>query len=288
MRTIQWVGGALAIAVAFTLSYCRLESRGDRPAAATVELSQRPAGTAVPTAAPPDRAPDSSPAAQAPASRPKAPASSQPPLATGPSVGSEGYGPVVQRALDLRDAKLALAAMRLVQDCGLNRTLQVGMERFRQDAKFPQDTLKTVLEGLQAEERRCQTLTPALADPVALGEIAMDGGARGAAAAYYRISGGVIAPSLSERMTAGLQTDALDGDANSVAVLLLQGRRSGLPEVQMRAYERAAERMDLPVPQDVLKLEALVGRSQPLGAQDEKRARDMAQRIVDAWRSGGS
>ena len=155
--------------------------------------------------------------------------------AMGVTVGAEGWGPHLQSALDRGTPVQALAAARLLAHCeGLDTTLNA---LHGAKGAMPVDVAKPWIEQAQAQARRCQSVTAALAaQGQALARRAMLGQVPEAAAFYAeRLSSGAQAAELAGARTA-LQAVASQGDESAQYLLALQGQRFGLTDPERAVY----------------------------------------------------
>ncbi|MFG6489650.1 hypothetical protein ACG04R_23440 [Roseateles sp. BYS78W] len=92
-----------------------------------------------------------------------APASAAPPAinapASPPPVGSEGYGPHIERALAGDDIAAAWLAVQWLQNCASNEQRRKIFEQLRDQGTLPQQAAGALMGQMDAEARRCQTVT---------------------------------------------------------------------------------------------------------------------------------
>ena len=155
-------------------------------------------------------------------------------------MGSEGYAPRIQRALEQGTANEALQAARDISRC---RDVDADVARVyaqrdaERDPRRASGWLKTI-DWLQAEQRKCQTLTPALsAQKLPLLLKAAQGGAEGAAASYAaEQSPRDAVPAV---IVTALRRDAEAGHDLSLLALASTPGRWGLTEAEAQLYREA-------------------------------------------------
>lgn len=162
---------------------------------------------------------------------------------TRPSVappGSEGYAPRVQRALEQGTASEALQAAQDISRC---RDVDADVARVyaqrdaEKDPRRASGWLKTI-DWLQAEQRKCQTLTPTLnAQKLPLLLKAAQGGAEGAAASYAAEQS-PLEP-VPATIVSALQRDAEAGHDLSLLALASTPTRWGLTDEDTKVYREA-------------------------------------------------
>ncbi|MBB5202735.1 hypothetical protein HNQ51_000028 [Inhella inkyongensis] len=205
-------------------------------------------------------------------------------------IGSEGYGPHVQRALDSGDAAQALEAANWIAQCKPEFDVEAALNgthpKYR--IQVADEVRAEWIERERLTQRLCQTLTPdLLAQHRALAQRAFEAKLPGAGLALYK-----TLPreerNESERALAlrALRADAERGEALAVPVLALADL--GLPRGEQLGYQRllkqlvlrkilpamnAAMRFDRPAP--------------PFSVQEEDEASALAQRLLPRFRLGG-
>lgn len=205
-------------------------------------------------------------------------------------IGSEGYGPHIQAALESGDAARAWQAFNWLRNCKTNASVVAEAEQqLRGRPNLPAEAIARLIESSQAEARRCQTVTPALAalEPQ-LALSAMRGGIAGAAAAYARAMLSQEQDTTGRvELLAALQRDAMQGHRETLEALLTGGSRLGIGDVERRAYRLALESLHpneglLRVAAEVPTLAELVNVR--VSAADELRAKALADQIIAAGR----
>lgn len=160
------------------------------------------------------------------------------------TVGSEGYGPTIMVAIDACKPEQCVEAANLIEKCrniGRDAELvhKLGADPSMQ--KINAGYVKTV-EWVQAEQRRCQTVTPDMA-PVR-GQLllkAVEGGASGAAASYInemRDKGG-IDPAKRGLVLSALRADGRAGDTGALILLFTGDADFSETALDRRAYKLA-------------------------------------------------
>lgn len=197
-------------------------------------------------------------------------------------VGSEGYGAYILAAYQSGDADAAWEALEQINRCAaLGERLRV-IEQARSQPGSSAELIRQQLMQVQAEMRRCQTVTPelaALASELALR--AMRGQIPGAGAAYARATAYQGTERTRAEMLAALNQEAGQGQSGALEVMSAVGSQLGVSAVDQRGYKLAREALypDPSTPSSA---------SDPkLSSEDEARARDAALRIISAARGGG-
>jgi hypothetical protein len=157
---------------------------------------------------------------------------------TDEAIGPEGYGPLVQKALDTRDPKLAKKAVNRIESCKYNKQIRQGVEdRLRSSAKVTPEKLKIVIEDLDRQGRFCQTLTPDLIQhSTELARIGVHGGESGLAYLYVTGIGRKIDTSEKSTVVAALVGDAMAGDIGALAYLVEHGAALEIAPIDRRSY----------------------------------------------------
>lgn len=198
-----------------------------------VPTAQDPA----PVAALPLNLPTSQPASVARPHAPAAPARLQAPAASATRIGSEGYGPHIERALAGGDAAAAWEAVQWLRQCASNAARRQSYESVRGE-RIPQEMLTQLMLEADAEERLCQTVTAwhwAMLQELALR--AIRGAVPNAAAGYAAmVKPGDIAPALRQQVADAIRRDANAGQPSSLVGALTQGAAWGLSDDERLAY----------------------------------------------------
>lgn len=207
MRAVTWsLAGLAALVGAAGLWYA---AREPAPTAAPAPTAVAALSLPRPVAAPPVQA-------QAAA----ATIASQPLAAQGlapPRIGSEGYGPHIERALAGGDAGKAWEAVRWLQSCATTEQRRVGAEAARAQGVTP-EVMTRLMEAADEEARRCQTVTGQhRAMLPELAARAMHAGLHDAAATYAgAVAPADLTPAQRLEVTDAMRRDALAGFPDSL------------------------------------------------------------------------
>lgn len=200
-------------------------------------------------------------------------------------IGSEGYGPHIQRIADAGDVQQALKAVHWIDTCRSNNE-QVVEGLYQARANLPQAQeagLNAVIERTQAEMRRCQTVTPDVARlqrPLAL--LALQAKVYGAAAEYARLTDGSPPPEQMALMTTQLESDARAGSLMSLRALVLRNGQFGL-DAETAATYYAAYKIVEDAPEPRVGLGGIWPQVSPPArpvAADASAARAIADRVL--------
>lgn len=235
MDAIRWVfiliavGTAAAAALWFGLSAPAKPTPSEPPAptVAALPLQLPPAAASVvPTAA--------ASVASAPPPRTAAPAAPKP---AAPRIGSEGYGPHIDRAMAGSDAASAWEAMQWLQLCASNADRRNSFEHARSAGVSP-EMMTQLMQEADADGRRCQTVTAQ--HQAMLGELAlraMRGGVREAAAKYAGVTHpDTLAPQLRAEVLDTMRRDARSGHAGSLFDAMVAPDAWGLDDTEKLGY----------------------------------------------------
>lgn len=242
-----WVAGAAIFAATLAVGvWSRWGGESTRPAAEATAPGAVSSHLALP---PPDRVVSAEPAAvPVPASRPTLPSPAQD---IAPGIGSEGFGPHVQRALDSGDPRQALEAARWIASCRPDMDVEsmINGTHPKYRLVLPADQRAAVITNERQNQRYCQTLTPDLmAQHQALALRALEAKVPGAGLAYYdSLNRDSRSPAELERALRGLRVDAENGQEMAVPLLALQSL--GQSRVEQLAYTKL---MDLLVLKNLL------------------------------------
>lgn len=213
-------------------------------AAAPAASAASSAHLALPTAAPVARE-TAAPASLPPT--PPRPAPSAPTADAVTGIGSEGFGPHVQRALDTGDPRQALDAARWIASCrpDLDVESMINGTHPKYRLVLPPEARAGVITQERQNQRYCQTLTPALmAQHQALALRALDAKVPGAGLAYYNsLDREARTPAELERALQGLRIDVEHGEEMAVPLLALQSL--GQSRVEQLAYTKLMDLMAL-------------------------------------------
>lgn len=250
-RAVSWAVGGTAAALALA-SAGWLWLRAEPVPSAAAPAASAPGGShlALPSPAPAPSvslAPAALPAPQ-PASHPEEPA---PTNRLSAGVGSEGYGPHVQRAIDSGDPKQALEAAQRIASCRPDMDVEsmINGTHPKYRLVLPPEARAEVITKERQNQRYCQTLTPDLmAQHQTLALRALDAKVPGAGLAYYNsLNFENRSPAEIERALPGLRVDVEHGEEMAVPLLALKDL--GQSRVEQLAYTKL---MDLLVLKNIL------------------------------------
>lgn len=203
-------------------------------------------------------------------------------------IGSEGYGPLIERAYEAGTAERAWQAVAWLRSCALNdqttQSLQIARDHGTDHA-----AMTRAIQALQAEARRCQTVTAQhLALMPELTLRAMRGSIPGAAAAYAATgTPAELDTALQTEVTTAIRRDAQAGETSTLINAAMSEDRWGLSDQERLTYlmayglsgqPGAKEQLQALTKQDLIKIR------QP-SAEQLAAARLAAQRIVNVARS---
>jgi len=228
----RWTLPLLAAGVAVAGYVSMTREPTEHPTAATV----RPGMTASPMDLPmPAASAGASSSATASTVTPRPAA--LPAAASTPRVGSEGYGPHIERAQAGSDAAAAWEAVQWLRGCLSTEGRRSSFEALRNQGVSPEMMTQLMVEA-DAEERRCQTVTPqhhALLPELAAR--AMRAGVPEAAAAYANATfPNDLTPAQRRQVADAIRRDALSGDAASLLGALTAHEAWGLSDAEKHAY----------------------------------------------------
>jgi hypothetical protein len=169
-----------------------------------------------------------------PATQPARTATSAPPP---PRIGSEGYGPHIERAWEGSDAAAAWEAVQWLRNCTSTEARRHSFEQVRTQGIEPELMTQLMVE-VDAEARRCQTVTArhqALLPELAAR--AMRAGVPEAAAAYANaVFPGGLTPSQRQEVADALRRDARAGDVQSLLGAAQANEAWGLSDTERLAF----------------------------------------------------
>lgn len=234
MDAIRWIFILIAVGTAAAAALWVGLSEPPKPALAAEPVPV--AATAAAPSAPPVASVPASPVPVAPVAiavptpRPAARPSA-------PRIGSEGYGPHIERAAAGGDPAAAMEALQWLQACESNAGRRQSVELLRNQGVSP-ELMTQLMQEADAEARRCQTVTAAhqaLVGPLALQ--AMRGGVRGAAAKYAGATPAQdVSPALRQEVLDTLRRDARSGHAGSLMDALVVNDAWGLSDTERLGY----------------------------------------------------
>ncbi len=266
MGAVRWVliAGAVGIAVAALVAVWRAPAEG--PVEPGLELPVK-----LPlTVQAPSSEPTGTPSLQPP---PAVPPSAPPPTATTPMaltapapprIGSEGYGPHIDRALLSNDADQAWDALTWMQACNNNEALRQSAERLRGQGTAQEFMTQRMVE-LDEDARRCQTITAqhrALVPELAAR--AMRAGIPTGASTYgASVAPGSVTPAVRQEVGNALRRDALTGDTASLLGAITSNEGWGLTDAERLSYLVAFAELQGRQPTEPLIKSMLQNRSIP-------------------------
>lgn len=159
------------------------------------------------------------------------------PAAAKPPIGSEGYGPHIERAQAGSDAAAAWEAVLWLRNCTTTEVRRHHFEQVRTQGIAPEMMTQLMVE-VDAEARRCQTVTArhqALLPELAAQ--AMRAGVPEAAAAYANaVFPGGLTPSQRQEVADALRRDAGTGDVQSLLGAAQANEAWGLSDAERLAF----------------------------------------------------
>lgn len=208
------------------------------------------------------------------------------PRPAAPRIGSEGYGPPIERALAGSDAVAAWEAVQWLRGCASTEQRRSSFELARAQGVAP-EMLTQMMQEVDAEARRCQTVTPqhrALLPELA--SRAIRAGVPEAAAAYAAAAfANDLTPAQRQAVADAMRRDAQAGHAMSLLNAVTAHERWGLSDAERLAFMHAyAGLPDQPGAQATLASLAKQGAikfSTPPTQQQLDAARVEGQRILD-------
>lgn len=228
MTSLRWILAGLAAAAGITA--LAIATRRDAPPATPTAA---PAVQALPLVLPPAQ-PTTASAASAQAPMPVTQPTTQ---KAAPAIGSEGYGPHIERAEAGTDPKAAWEAVQWLRLCATNEARRSSFETVRNQGVSPEMMTQLMVES-DAEARRCQTVTPqhrALLPQLAAR--AMRAGVPEAASAYAGATfPGDLTPAQRLEVAEAMRRDARAGDLPSLLGALVANAAWGLDDTERLAY----------------------------------------------------
>ncbi len=239
-RRLAGVLGIAGLALLIGIAGPRLLDPAPAPASAPASALIAPEPPAPDAPPKPSALPALAPQVAGRDATPMAPPAASSAAPSTPEIGAEGYAPRIQRALDQGSATDAFQAAQDISRCrDIDRHVK-GVFAARDADKDPRRAagwLKTI-DWVQTEQRRCQTLTPAvsaLKRPLLLK--AAQNGALGAAASYAAdLTPQEPVPAL---IVEALKRDAEAGDELALMSLAATPVRWGLGEEDAALYREA-------------------------------------------------
>ncbi|MEK8045770.1 hypothetical protein [Ideonella margarita] len=250
IRPVIWAAGGAALALALALAGWHW--LGARPLPTGVVPAASAPGSGPADLSPIERSLSlAAAAASASQQQPSSPEAASGASGSAAGIGSEGFGPHVQRALDSGDPRQALDAARWINSCRPDMDVEsmINGSHPKYRLVLPADQQASVITKERQNQRRCQTLTPDLmAQQSMLALRALDAKVPGAGLVYYNgLNPEARSPAELERALEGLRVDAAHGE--EMAVPLLAIGKLGQSRVEQLAYTRL---MNLLILKDVL------------------------------------
>jgi len=228
-----------------------------------------------------------------PSSNAALPASAPRELARPPEaspIGSEGYGPHIERARDGTDPKAAWQAVGWLEVCRVNPTEMQAFQQARDNGAMHEELTRLIVLT-QAEARRCQTVTAqhqTLLPELALQ--AMRGGIAGAGAAYAGLHRFEQADAdLQAELRSAIRRDANAGERMTLINAALSDARWGLSYEERLSYLLAYGLLSPGGQEQLMNLgqNGHIRMPAPSDAQAAA-AKAAAQRIADTAKAGSS
>jgi hypothetical protein len=286
MDAIRWVFILIAVG---TLAAAALWFGLSEPARPPAPEPQPTAVAALPLSLPKaaSSAATSAPASAAPVAVARPPA----PRPAVEHVGSEGYGPHIDRALAGNDAAAAWEAVRWLRLCASNEARRNSFETVRNQGISPEMMTQMMVEA-DAEARRCQTVTAQHRGMLAeLASRAMRGGVPEAASAYAAATfAGDLTAAQRQQVTNAMRRDALAGNPLSLINAATSNPAWGLSDAERLSFLMAyAELPNQPEAKPLVKSlleQGALHLAAPPTPEQLAAARQAAQQIVERVRSG--
>ncbi|KQV50268.1 hypothetical protein ASC95_12830 [Pelomonas sp. Root1217] len=216
------------------------------------------------------------------------PASTRP---AAPRIGSEGYGPHIDRAVAGDDAVAAWEAVRWLRLCASNETRRNSLETVRNQGVSPEMMTQMMVEA-DAEARRCQTVTAQ--HRVMLPELASRAVRAGVAEAASAFAASTFSSDLTaaqrQQVAEAMRRDALVGDGPSLVNAATSNPAWGLSDAERLSFLMAYA--ELPDPEAKGMAKSLLERgalhlAAPPTPQQMAAAREAAQQILARRPAGG-
>ncbi|MFG6489649.1 hypothetical protein ACG04R_23435 [Roseateles sp. BYS78W] len=221
------------------------------------------------------------------ATLPARPATSAPPP---PRIGSEGYGPHIDRAQAGNDAQAAWEAVQWLRNCTSTEARRNSFENVRNQGVAPELMTQLMVEA-DAEARRCQTVTAQhRAMLPELAARAMRGGVPEAASAYAEsVFPGDLTPAQRQEVANAMRRDANAGDALSLLGAMLANEAWGLSDAEklgyLTAYGNLPDQPDATTTAKTLLEQGIVRFKAPPTPEQLAVAKQAAQAIVERARA---
>lgn len=232
MTATRWTLILLAAGAVAAAAWFASREPADQPAAAPTESAASPLSLLLPTTPGVTAA-----SAASTATRAAPPAPGAAPAASAPRVGSEGYGPHIERALAGSDAAAVWEAVQWLRSCLSTEGRRTSFEALRNQGVSPEMMTQLMVEA-DAEARRCQTVTAqhrALLPELAAR--AMRAGVPEAAAAYANATfPNDLTSAQRQEVVDAMRRDAQSADALGLLGALTANEAWGLSEAEKLTY----------------------------------------------------
>lgn len=279
MTASRWaIAAAAAVAVAGVAAWLGAGREPDKP----------PASAALPLPLPwptPGSAPAAVPAPPEPAPRAQLPPAAATLAPAG--VGSEGYGPLIERLQAGNDASQAWDAAMLLRQCASSEQRRSSFEKARNEGA-PATLMTQLMQEEDAHARRCQTVTAQ--QQALLPELisrALRGGVPAALSAMNQPTLlADLTPAQRAELAQAIRRNAQAGDRASLLGAAMSNPAWGLGDAERLGFLYAYDELSqgLPGRVDVAALIEQTGR--PLAPDQQAAARLAAQQIVARARAG--
>ncbi|WP_457389441.1 hypothetical protein, partial [Roseateles sp. P5_E1] len=222
--------------------------------------------------------------------RPAAPQQAAAPAPASPRVGSEGYGPHIERALAGNDAAKAWKAVQWLKLCASNVQWRSHLEAMR-DQGVAQERMTQRMIAADADARRCQTVNAQHQALLAeLAAQAMRGGVPEAASAYaHAASAADLSAQQRQEVAEAMRRDARAGDEMSLVNAATSNAAWGLSDAERLSFLLAYGMLD-PYAGEIVVDRLLTSNALELATPPTQEqlaaARQAAQQLVDRVRAG--
>lgn len=229
MTRFRWIPLALGVLASACFWRLALHEAPDTPAAEPAPVAALPLSLPAPASAA-----SALRAASAALTAASAPAVARAAML---QVGSEGYGPHIERAQAGTDAAAAWEAVQWLRSCADTEARRQNFEHLRNQGVSP-EMMTQLMQEADAEGRRCQTVTAqhrALLPELALRS--MRAGLPEAASVYAGATQpGALAPALREEVATAVRRDAEAGHSGSLLGALVAPTAWGLSQTEKLGY----------------------------------------------------
>jgi hypothetical protein len=158
-------------------------------------------------------------------------------------VGSEGFGPHIDRARGEKNVELAERSLRWLGQCSLNSELTDLLERSRGTGKLPDSVLKENLELSQRIGRACQTVTSEHQSSRAeLAAIAIPTNPS-VATDFLLVNVKHLTAELAPLVAKGVVLDAQSGSVDALIAIRTHGSKVGIGPVETYKFSEALRRL---------------------------------------------